>query len=135
MRNSHNQCQFLGNVGGNPDIRFTKNGTKVAVFSLAVENNRLINGEWEDGTQWVNLQAFGKIAETVEKHIRKGAGLLVQARYSSNRTEIDGETRYFHNFTVYDLNIVRWPDRDDDDNDYDDEEDEYEYYDEDVAPF
>jgi single-strand DNA-binding protein len=117
MNNANNQCQFVGNVGREPELRYTPQGTAVVNFSLAVEKppRRMQDGRWErpEDPQWVNFTAWGKRAEFINQWITKGAMLLVQASYSTSTSEVDGQTRYYHTFTVQELRVLKWPKRDD----------------------
>lgn len=78
-----NQVHLIGNVGGNPEVRFIGEGiqNKVAQFSLATqEGYKDRNGQWQEQTEWHRIVAFSKLADVAEKYIRKGSQLYVEGR-------------------------------------------------------
>src|SRR6266849_6659438 len=78
---NYNYCMFVGNAGRAPEIRATADGMQVASFSLAVSTwSREAEGKGEP--IWLRIVAFGKLAETVEKFVRKGSQVLVAGRLS-----------------------------------------------------
>ena len=78
---NYNFCVFVGNAGRAPEIRTTNDGMQVASFSLAVSTwNREAEGKGEP--IWLRIVAFGKLAETVEKFVKKGSQVLVAGRLS-----------------------------------------------------
>lgn len=72
-----NKAIFMGRLGGDPEVRVTQSGRTVARFSLAV--NRPKRQDRENETDWMNIVAWGKLAEIAEKYLRKGAKILVTA--------------------------------------------------------
>src|SRR5947207_13035137 len=78
---NYNYCLFVGNAGRAPEIRTTTDGMQVASFSLAVSTwSREAEGKGEP--IWLRIVAFGKLAETVEKFVKKGSHVLVAGRLS-----------------------------------------------------
>ena len=78
---NYNYCLFVGNAGRAPEIRTTNDGMTVATFSLAVSTwSREREGKGEP--IWLRIVAFGKLAETVEKLVKKGSQVLVAGRLS-----------------------------------------------------
>lgn len=71
----------LGNLGGDPELRYMPDGTAVANFSMAV-NRRWTSGSGEamEETTWLRVSAWGKMAENVNQYLRKGNACLVQGR-------------------------------------------------------
>src|SRR5712692_5037842 len=90
---NYNYCLFVGNAGRAPEIRATADGMQVASFSLAVSTwSREAEGKGEP--IWLRIVAFGKLAETVEKFVRKGSQVLVAGRLSVREyTTKDGKER------------------------------------------
>src|SRR6266487_4850832 len=89
----YNYCTFVGNAGRAPEVRTTADGTTIASFSLAVSTwNREAEGKGEP--IWLRIVAFGKLAETVEKFVKKGSQVLVAGRLSVREyTTKDGKER------------------------------------------
>src|SRR5436190_10896760 len=90
---NYNFCVFVGNAGRAPEIRTTNDGMQVASFSLAVSTwNREAEGKGEP--IWLRIVAFGKLAETVEKFVKKGSQVLVAGRLSVREyTTKDGKEK------------------------------------------
>ena len=64
MSTSYNHATFIGNLGRDPDVRYTSQGTAVCSFSMAVNNRKKIDGEWKDDTMWIKVTVWGKAGET-----------------------------------------------------------------------
>src|SRR6266516_2804901 len=88
---NYNYCMFVGNAGRAPEIRATNDGMQVASFSLAVSTwsreaegvaNAKAKATKEGEPIWLRIVAFGKLAETVEKLVKKGSQVLVAGRLS-----------------------------------------------------
>ena len=90
---NYNYCMFVGNAGRAPEIRTTNDGMTVASFSLAVSTwTRETEGKGEP--IWLRIVAFGKLAETVEKFVKKGSQVLVAGRLSVREyTTKDGKEK------------------------------------------
>lgn len=82
MAASLNQCTFIGRLGKDPDFNVTPSGTPVAKFSLAIDQYKGKSQEKE--TLWLNIVAWDKLAEIVEKYAEKGRLVLVQGRLDVN---------------------------------------------------
>ena len=67
---------IIGNLGSNPEMRFTPNGDPVTSFSVAT--SRKIKGESE--TTWFRVSVWGKQAESCNKYLTKGSKVLVEGR-------------------------------------------------------
>src|SRR5436190_6417608 len=90
---NYNFCTFIGNAGRAPEIRTTNDGMQVALFSLAVSTwSKEAEGKGEP--LWLRIVAFGKLAETVEKLVKKGSQVLVAGRLSVREyTTKDGKEK------------------------------------------
>ncbi|MDA0310985.1 MAG: single-stranded DNA-binding protein [Gemmatimonadetes bacterium] len=93
MSRSVNKITLIGNVGRDPDIQQTKNGMKVAHFSLAT-NRRPQAGseEEEERTDWHRLTLWNRQAQFAEEHIRTGDRIYVEGRIEYDACERDGVT-------------------------------------------
>lgn len=91
-----NSVQILGNLGRDPIIRATKTGRSVASFSLAVSRNYTTpQGEQRELTDWINVVAWGPLAEAVGNQLKKGTRVFVEGRISSRSYDAqDGTKRY-----------------------------------------
>jgi single-strand DNA-binding protein len=80
---------MVGNLGRDPEMRYTPNGQPVTNFNLAVNQSVPIgNGEREIVTMWVRVSAWGKLAENCNRYLNKGSKVLVEA----DRFSIDPQT-------------------------------------------
>lgn len=70
-----NNCEFIGNLGKDPEARAAKGGSAFTTFSIAV--NKQGAGR-DDKPLWVNVTAFGKTGEFVSNYLKKGSMVLVQ---------------------------------------------------------
>lgn len=96
MANDLNNCNFIGRLGKDVEIRYMPSGGAVASFSIAVGSQWTDkqSGEKREETEWVNLTAFGKLAEICEKYLTKGSQVFVSGRMKTDKYEKDGVTRY-----------------------------------------
>jgi single-strand DNA-binding protein len=91
-----NKCQLIGNVGGDPDVRYTQNGKAVASLSLATtEKWKDANGNLQEDTEWHKLIIFGKTAEFVSEHVAKGARIYAEGKIKTRKWQgKDGSDHY-----------------------------------------
>ena len=84
MSTMKNSVMLIGRPGAEPEIR-TFNQNRVARFRLAVnEGRKNANGEWVDNTQWFPAVAWGKVADRVEKSVKKGALIAIDGSLRNN---------------------------------------------------
>ncbi len=88
MARTVNKITLIGNVGRDPDIQTTKNGTKVAHLSLATQ--RRSNGDGEERTDWHRLTLWNRLAQFAEDYIRTGDRLYVEGSLEYDGFERDG---------------------------------------------
>lgn len=102
-----NVCRFIGNLGKDPEIRYTPGGTMLAKFSLAVDTFRKdASGEYKKETTWVDMTAFGKMAERVQKICTKGTKIAVETTYQKRPYEFNGQKRTSHDFILNGLELL-----------------------------
>ena len=96
-----NKVQLIGNLGKDPEIRFTPEGKQVAKFSMAV-NRTFKNKEGDsiEDTQWFNIEAWTGLAKVVEEHLKKGDRIYIEGRLKTESYDKDGETKYFTKVVV-----------------------------------
>lgn len=92
---SLNKCLIIGNLGRDPEMRYTASGTAVTQFSVAVNrNSRDENGEWRKETEWFRVVLFRDQAERAAEWLRKGTKVYVEGRIQTRSYEKDGQTHY-----------------------------------------
>jgi single-strand DNA-binding protein len=90
-----NRIILMGNLTADPELRYTASGSAVASFRIAVNRTfRDADGELKDDTQFINVVAWGKTAETSTQYLSKGRGVLVEGRLNIRDYEKDGERRW-----------------------------------------
>ena len=94
MARSLNQVTLMGNLTRDPELRQTPNGQNVVSFSLALNKSyRDQNGEWQEVTDYVDIVAWGPLAERIAEYLFRGSRCLVQGRLQSRNWEQDGQKR------------------------------------------
>lgn len=90
-----NKVQLIGNLGADPEVRYTPSGTKIASFRVAV-NRRWKNpeGEQKEATDWFTVEAWGGLAEICENYLKKGSLVYVEGRLQTDQYVVEGEKRY-----------------------------------------
>lgn len=103
-----NSVQIMGNLARDPNVRATRTGRAVASFSVAVNRNYVTaQGEQRELTDWINVVAWGNLAESVGNQLRKGSRVFVEGRISSRSYDTpDGQRRYV---TEVVANIIATP--------------------------
>jgi len=92
---SLNSVQLIGNLGRDPEIRHLNSGEKVATFPLATsESYTPQEGDRVEKTEWHRIVVFGKLAETIEKYVRKGTKIYIRGQIKTRKWEKDGVDQY-----------------------------------------
>ena len=91
-----NKVMLLGNLGKDPEIRYTPQQMAVCRFSLATgERKKDQSGNWVDHTEWHNVVVFGKVAENCAKYLKKGRQAFIEGRIRTNKwQDKEGKDRY-----------------------------------------
>ena len=92
-----NKVILVGNLGRDPEMRYTQNGIAVCSFSLATsESYKDRNtGERVTQTEWHNVILWRGLAETAEKYLRKGSSVYIDGKIKTRKWEDQqGQTRY-----------------------------------------
>jgi single-strand DNA-binding protein len=91
-----NRVQLIGYLGKDPESKFTPTGKKVTQFSVAISNRwRNKDGDAKEYTEWVNIEAWGRLGEVCGEYLKKGSLVFVEGRLKTDRFEDKGENRYF----------------------------------------
>lgn len=89
-----NKVVLVGNLGKDPEVRYTQSGVAVCNFSIAVTENRKKGDGWEEHTEWVRILCFQKMAENVGQFCSKGSRVYVEGRLQTKEFEKDGVKRW-----------------------------------------
>jgi single-strand DNA-binding protein len=93
---SLNKCMIIGNLGRDPEMRYTPGGQAVTQFSVATNRNfRDQQGEWQSETEWFRVVVWGDQGERVAEYLRKGHKVYVEGRLQTRQWEDQsGNKRY-----------------------------------------
>lgn len=93
---SLNKVMLIGNLGKDPEVRFTASGQAVASFSLATsEKFKGKSGEMEERTEWHNITLWGKLAEIAGEYLSKGKTVYIEGRLQTRKwQDKNGNDRY-----------------------------------------
>ena len=96
MAGGLNKVMIIGNVGRDPEMRYTPNGAAVTSFSVAVSRRWTTpDNQQRDETEWFNVVAWDKLAETCNQLITKGRKVYIEGRLQTRSWEgQDGQKRY-----------------------------------------
>lgn len=83
------KIQIIGNLGRDPELRYTPNGRPVATFSVAVNQatKNQQTGEWVEATDWFRVSVWGDRAERAAENLRKGSRVFVDGRFRTREYE------------------------------------------------
>ena len=90
------KIQIVGNLGRDPELRYTPNGRPVTEFSVAVNQStkNQQTGEWVEATDWFRISVWGDRAERAAENLRKGNRVFVEGRFKTREFEgRDGQKR------------------------------------------
>jgi single-strand DNA-binding protein len=91
-----NRVQLIGYLGKDPESKFTPTGKKVTQFSVAISNRwKGREGDPKEYTEWVNIEAWGRLGEICGEYLKKGSLVFVEGRLRTDKYEEKGENRYF----------------------------------------
>lgn len=90
------KATIIGNLGGDPEMRYSQNGRPFTTFSVACSwNYTTSEGERREETQWFRVTAGGRLAEVCSQYLRKGSKVYIEGRLSSRTWEgADGQKRF-----------------------------------------
>ena len=106
-----NKMLVIGNVGRDPEMRYTPNGSAVTSFSLAV-NRRYTppNGEPQEETEWFDITAWNRLAETCNNYVTRGMKIYVEGRLRSRSwVGQDGQTRFRNEIVANTVTFLNRP--------------------------
>jgi single-strand DNA-binding protein len=91
-----NRVQLIGRLGKAPESKYTPTGKRVTHFSIAISQRWKANGEAKEYTEWVNVEAWGRLGEVSQEYLKKGSLVHVEGRLKTEKYEDkDRDTKYF----------------------------------------
>ena len=93
---SLNKVMIIGNLGRDPEMRYTPSGQAVTQFTVAVNRNyRGQDGNWQEETEWFRVVAWAQLGERAAENLRKGMKVYVEGRLQTRQWEDQqGQKRY-----------------------------------------
>ena len=107
MSRGLNKVTIIGNLGGDPEMRYTPSGKPVTSFSVAVTRGwRTSDGERKESTEWFNVVSWGNLAEICNQHLRKGSQVYIEGRLQTRSWDDANGTRHFRTEVVANEMII-----------------------------
>jgi len=109
MAKSVNKIILVGNVGQDPEVKYTPSGVPVARVSLATnECFKDGNDQWQDRTEWHSIVAWQRLAEIVGEYVRKGTRLYIEGKLQTTswQDRQSGEEKYRTEIVARDLILL-----------------------------
>ncbi len=105
---SFNKIILVGNLGRDPELRYTPQGTPVCSFTLATNEKRKDkSGEMQDLTTWFRVTFWGRQAETASQYLTKGKPVYVEGRLRTEEwTDRDGKQRFTLEVHATDMQFI-----------------------------
>lgn len=104
-----NKVILVGNLGKDPEVKYTPQGTPVAKFTLATGDRfKDKDGNWQDRTEWHNITAWARTAEIVGEYLKKGSKVYIEGslRTHSWEDKQSGQKKYMTEIVVNDLVLL-----------------------------
>lgn len=104
-----NRIFLTGRLVADPDIRYTPTGNEVAQFRIAVSisyRSKQDPTNWQEETSFITIIAWNKLADKVEKTIKKGDLIFVEGRLRIREYEVDGNKRYATEVVARDIKLI-----------------------------
>src|SRR5947209_16318865 len=103
-----NKIMLIGNLGRDPELNVTQEGTPVTKFTLAVNRNtKTSTGERKEETEWFNVVAWRQLAETCERYLHKGSKVYIEGRLTQRKyTDKNGIERIAVDVIASDMEML-----------------------------
>lgn len=102
-----NKAILIGNLGADPEVRYTQNGTAVANFNLATTETWTKDGNKEEKTEWHRIVAFGRLGEICGEYLSKGSKVYIEGRIQTRQwDDRDGNKRYTTEIVAREMKIL-----------------------------
>ena len=107
-RRGVNKVILIGNVGADPELRYTPGGTAVSNFNMATNESWTDSGgEKQERTEWHRIVVWGRLAEICNQYLRKGSKVYIEGRLQTRSWEgQDGQKRYTTEVVARDMQML-----------------------------
>ena len=107
MARGINKAILVGNLGNDPETRYTQGGMAVTKISLATTSRRKVGDDWKDETQWHRVTFFGKLGEIAAEYLRKGSQVYVEGEIRYDKfTGQDGVEKFFTEIVANEMQML-----------------------------
>ena len=106
---SLNRVQLIGNLGKDPEIKYTPQGTPVAKIAIATnERFKDKSGEWQDRTEWHNVVLWQRMAEIAGEYLKKGGKVYIEGRLQTRSWDdkTSGQKKYMTEVVASDMILL-----------------------------
>ena len=112
MARGINKVILVGNLGNDPEVRYTGSGTAIATLSVATSESWTDkqSGERQERTEWHRVKMFGKLAEIAGEYLKKGRQVYIEGSLRTNKyTDKDGIERYSTDIVANEMQMLGGP--------------------------
>lgn len=107
MSKDLNQCNFIGRLGAEPEMKAMPNGDAVCNFTIAVgDDYKDKSGARVESTEWVRVVAFRRLAEVIGQYCKKGSKVFVSGKMKTRQWEQEGVKRYSTEIVANELQML-----------------------------
>lgn len=103
-----NKCTIVGNLGADPDVRYSANGNAVTKIRVATSDQwkDKQTGETQERTEWHRIVAFGRLGEIMGQFLQKGSQVYIEGRLQTSKYERDGQTHYSTDIIAHEMQML-----------------------------
>ena len=103
-----NKVILIGNLGAEPELRYTQSGTAVASFSIATsERWKDAEGKTQESTEWHRIVAWGRLAEICNQYLHKGSRIYLEGKLQTRKwQDRDGSDRYITEVVAREMKML-----------------------------
>lgn len=106
-----NKCIFIGNLGADPESRFTQSGTAVTSFNIAVtEKWTGQDGQKSEATEWIRIVTWKRLAEICNEYLHKGSKVYIEGKLQTRKwQDQEGNDRYTTEIVAREMKMLSPP--------------------------
>ncbi len=102
-----NKAILIGNLGADPEMRYTQSGSAVANFNIATTENWVKDGNKEERTEWHRIVAFARLGEICGEYLSKGSKVYIEGRIQTRQwDDKNGNKRYTTEIVARDMKML-----------------------------
>lgn len=107
---SLNKVLLIGNLGSDPEVRYTPAGKQVVSFRVATNRRYKVEGEVREETEWFSIVGFGRMAEICSEYLKKGKSVFVEGRMQTQSwVDAAGVKHYRSQVIIENMRMIGGP--------------------------